>query len=393
MADTATTAVTNPLGAGLGGVLSLIQGLSSGPYGAVPQAQQAAALADPFAAQRGQYQTQLSGLLSDPNSFKSDPGYQFALNQGLDTLKGQAGATYGTSRVGGVDPELMKYAEGYASQNYDNRINQLMQLSGSTTGSPATAGQILAGGFDHQSSDLSGGIAGLTGGIGALLGKLPDWLSGLTGGSSGGNRGGSMPDGSAGLPGQGRLNLPFHDIPDGGSSDYGNLIDGSSMDYISRMLGLGGATSGYNPMAGFQIPGGLAGLFGVNPTMAQRNSNIMGETNYGAATSTSSVPGLGSLFSQTQGGGAFGSIPWGSLFGGGGGGGGAAAAPNPDDWSGWMTRGGGGGGGGSIDWSTLFGGGGGATATPNPDDWSGWMTSGGGGGGVPSWITSLLGNG
>ena len=150
------------IGAGLGGVLSLIQGLSSGPYGAVTQAQQAAALADPFAAQRAGYQDQLRGLLSDPSSFKTDPGYQFALSQGQDAIKGNAGALYGgTAGLGGLNPELAKFTEGYAAQNYDNRINQLMQMSGANTGSPATAGQILAGGFQQQSSDLSGGIAAL----------------------------------------------------------------------------------------------------------------------------------------------------------------------------------------------------------------------------------------
>ncbi len=160
---------------GITQLYDLISGLTGQD---IRQGQQAAAAADPFASQRGQYQTELSNLMKDPSSFKTDPGYQFALQQGQDALLAKAGAMYGGGRAGAILPELAKYTEGYASQAYDNRINQLMQMAGVNAGSPGTAGAIMAGAFNNRDASLASGAN--------VVGSLLDTLFG------GGNRGGAI---------------------------------------------------------------------------------------------------------------------------------------------------------------------------------------------------------
>ena len=187
---------------GTGDLLTQFYDLISGVSGKdVNRAKEAASLADPFASQRGQYQKQLQGLLTDPNSFKTDPGYQFALGQGQEGISRASNALYGTQRTGHLAPELAKFNEGYASQAYGDRINQLMQLSGANTGSPAAAGQLLAGGFANQDKSLAGGAAG----IGTLLDMLTQGMGGGSGGllgviksilGGGGVGGGAGPGGS-----------------------------------------------------------------------------------------------------------------------------------------------------------------------------------------------------
>lgn len=75
------------------------------------------------------YAKQLQGLLTDPNSFKTDPGYQFALSQGQKGIERASNALYGTARTGSLAPELAKYTEGYANQAYSDRIAQLAGLT------------------------------------------------------------------------------------------------------------------------------------------------------------------------------------------------------------------------------------------------------------------------
>jgi hypothetical protein len=143
------------------GGYDIYRATAGGTHGDVGRAKESAAMADPFASQRPQYQQQLQQLMTDPNSFKQDPGYQFALGQGQEAISGASNALYGGTRAGSLYPELAKYTEGYASQSYDNRIQQLMQMAGVQAGSPGTAGALNAGGYQNQSSDLGGGVSNL----------------------------------------------------------------------------------------------------------------------------------------------------------------------------------------------------------------------------------------
>ena len=176
----------------LGGGVSLYNSLGHGGTTDMGVAKTAAGLADPFASQRPGYQTQLHDLLTNPDSFKTDPGYQFALSQGQDAIKGAGNAIYGGTRAGAIYPELAKFTEGYASQSYDNRINQLMTAAGANSGSPGTAGALYAQGGQNANNDLGSGLnsllSSLLGGAGnANGGVLGTLLQTLLGGKGGGS--------------------------------------------------------------------------------------------------------------------------------------------------------------------------------------------------------------
>src|SRR5688572_14308462 len=106
---------------------------------------EAARMSDPFAAQRGQYQTSLNKLMSDPGSMTTSPFYQHAMTQGLNALQRK-----GTVRSGNKMAELMKYGQGIASQTFFPQANLLASLSGATTGSPAAAGLALSGAYNRS---------------------------------------------------------------------------------------------------------------------------------------------------------------------------------------------------------------------------------------------------
>ncbi len=183
----------------LGGGIDLYNVFGHGGTTDMGVAKDAAARADPFATQRPQYQTMLQGLLTDPNSFKTDPGYQFALGQGQDAIKGAGNAIYGGTRAGAIYPELAKFTEGYASQSYDKRIDELMRLAGAESGSPGLAGQLYARGGEQRDQDLGNGIGSLLSGLlgGPSLGGL---LSGNEGGIVGLISRLLNPNSSGGLP-------------------------------------------------------------------------------------------------------------------------------------------------------------------------------------------------
>ena len=182
---------TDPVASGIGGIYDLITGIRGTD---INRSREAAGLADPFASQRGQYQKQLQGLLTDPNSFKTDPGYQFALSQGQQSIESANAANNGSRRGGSLAPELAKFTEGYANQSYDTRIQQLMQLAGANSGSPGTAGTLLQGGFDRNQQALAGGALGA---LAPILDKLFPGLGDLLKGA--GSIGGSPAIGNNGL--------------------------------------------------------------------------------------------------------------------------------------------------------------------------------------------------
>lgn len=57
-------------------------------------------------------------------AFRATPGYQFALDQGLDAVNRSA-ATRGMASSGNTAVELAKYASGFADQTYGNYMNRL----------------------------------------------------------------------------------------------------------------------------------------------------------------------------------------------------------------------------------------------------------------------------
>lgn len=178
------------------GGMSLYQGLGGGQGTATGDAAAAAAAADPFATQRGQYQGTLStmlgggnppnfyntmaqNLLTDPSAFKTDPGYQFAVQQGTEAATRAGNALYGTQRAGAIAPEIAKYVTGYANDAFNTRLGQLLQgsniqnnanastldallmASGAKTSNPAAAGELLGWGSLQRNAALGAGTSSL----------------------------------------------------------------------------------------------------------------------------------------------------------------------------------------------------------------------------------------
>lgn len=67
------------------------------------------------------------GRVRASQSFQTGPGYEFARSQGLDAIQRSAAARGGLAS-GNTSVDLMKYANGLASQTYDNWLNQFSPL-------------------------------------------------------------------------------------------------------------------------------------------------------------------------------------------------------------------------------------------------------------------------
>jgi hypothetical protein len=169
-------------GAVIGGVASAGASAAIGSMTGGGGGGSAAGAADPFAGQRGQYQTMLSDLINNPSSITSQPGYQFNLDQGLKSVQGSAAAN-GMLNSGNVLSSLQTYGQNYAQSQLTNQELLLAQLAGANVGSPGTAGQIMAG---QQAANQQAASA-LGNQIGGAVGQGVGGLFGSSGGYSGGN--------------------------------------------------------------------------------------------------------------------------------------------------------------------------------------------------------------
>lgn len=198
MADPTTTAATNSTATIGGGIADLIAYFNNS---ANKDATKAANVADPLNPYRAGAGAELMNLLNNPGSFKTDPGYQFAVDQGNEQIKAATNAQAGSSdptRVGSLAPAIAKFTEGYASQAFDTRIQELFNIA---SGSPAEAGKIVAGGYNTTDKNLAGGITGLAS-ILSSLGIPQAAIAAITkalGGGSGTTPGdgGAVPDPNA----------------------------------------------------------------------------------------------------------------------------------------------------------------------------------------------------
>ena len=152
-----------------GAAVSLIGGelLGGDEGGGGTPSSGAAGVADPFARQRPQYQTQLQTLMKDPGSFASSPAYSFAFDQGLEAVNRTAAAK-GMLGSGNRLYELTNYGQGMAGQQYFNQANLLATLAGATSGSPGTAGNLEAG-YNQAQGQGAGQLAS------GVIGGLADW--------------------------------------------------------------------------------------------------------------------------------------------------------------------------------------------------------------------------
>jgi len=165
----------------------------------------------------GPYMDMLEKLMTDKGSITQTPGSQFAMEQGQQALA-RSKAAQGFLGSGNIMSELQKQAQGQASQDYTQQLadaraaaglsqniqgqgfnqaqgiasasggalqdqySRLAQLSGANTGSPGTAGSLLAKQFDWANQNVGGGGGGaVAAGSGAYSMQSPDsgsrWLN------------------------------------------------------------------------------------------------------------------------------------------------------------------------------------------------------------------------
>lgn len=107
--------------------------LTSGTEKAQGYYGQAADLYDPYVTQGNQASTMFSNALglngaggtqAAQGAFQAGPGYQFAVDQGLEAAKRASGGVYS----GNLLDELVKRGQGYANQEYGGWLNRLQGL-------------------------------------------------------------------------------------------------------------------------------------------------------------------------------------------------------------------------------------------------------------------------
>lgn len=194
-----------PWGAVAGAVVSYGLNSMGGSSG------QAASAADPFAAQRGQYQNQLSSLMNNPQSAIQNPAYQAEYAQGLSAANAGSAAS-GMLNSGNRLLALQNYGQNAEASAYQQQFNNLSVLSGATQGSPGTAGNIM----QNQNTQNQQAIGTLSGAIGnAAKTGVNSW-----GTSAGGNYSGvsastpysdiSPSTGNVGFTGVGNTSSPYY---------------------------------------------------------------------------------------------------------------------------------------------------------------------------------------
>jgi hypothetical protein len=186
------------------------------------------------------------GGTPDYSAFQNSPGFQGSLALGNQAIQRSASAN-GSLYTPNMLNQLGQYDTTYASQNYNNYVNQLLQSAG--LGAQGNAG--LAQGYTSVGNNISqlqqnkgniqaGGAANTTGIASNLLSKVP-WgqvasgIGGMFSGSGGGSGGtsGAGPDTSQ-LYSQDNSylnNTDFSGMPtdtSGGSNDPGNYWDSGS---------------------------------------------------------------------------------------------------------------------------------------------------------------------
>src|SRR4029453_14092195 len=103
-------------------------------------------------------------------ALEQSPGFQFRLGEGLKALEKSAAAR-GTLLTGGTLKGLQRYAQDFASNEYQNRYNQLLGLGQlglgyGQLGSRAAPQQgLLWSQYANQAGNLLGGQAGNVGNL------------------------------------------------------------------------------------------------------------------------------------------------------------------------------------------------------------------------------------
>jgi len=113
-------------------------------------------------------------IMEGPGPYVESPGYQFGLEEGLKTLE-RAASAKGTTRSGGQQKKLIRYAQDYASGDYNkfleryySSLRPLQSLAGvgqTAVGQESALGERTAGRLSEL--ELAGGTARASGYINA----------------------------------------------------------------------------------------------------------------------------------------------------------------------------------------------------------------------------------
>lgn len=148
-------------------------GVVGGALLAPDQESGGAGMADPFAAQRPQYQSKLNTLMNGTFA-PTDPSYQWRFDQGMEAVN-RTKASQGLLNSGNQLAALTEYGQGLASTEYGNEYQRLALLAGANVGSPATAGQIQYGQDQSNQSAMTAGIGSIANAAG---GAFSNWMNG-----------------------------------------------------------------------------------------------------------------------------------------------------------------------------------------------------------------------
>lgn len=123
-----------------------------------------------------------NAMLNNPGAFQHSPGFGWALQQGLNGLNSRASAN-GMLNSGNQMKDLIDYAHGLASQDYQNQLNNYMR--GAQFGLGATQGvnaydqantgavnSLYGQGARARTQGDMAGASNFFGGMGALAGGM-----------------------------------------------------------------------------------------------------------------------------------------------------------------------------------------------------------------------------
>lgn len=132
------------------------------------------------------------------SNFFESPAYQFNLSQGMSAIN-KAQIAKGMSLSGGAFKEIANYAQGNASNEWQNQLNNLFQLAGiGQNASTAQANTAIGAGSDLASLAYAGGMGNVNkyNNISNFgYGIAGTGYSNLAGGGSGGGSGGASSGG------------------------------------------------------------------------------------------------------------------------------------------------------------------------------------------------------
>jgi hypothetical protein len=143
--------------------------------------------ANPFG-DRSQYVQGLSNLYKDPSSIENSAAYQFRLMQGLNTLGPKLAAKGGG--YGNAAGDMMDYAQGLASTEYDKEWQRLYEAAGGKF-DPANAGKLQLDAARLESDAKNAALGQMMAPFAPQPTTTINNNSSTNGGGSGNNGGGS----------------------------------------------------------------------------------------------------------------------------------------------------------------------------------------------------------